>query len=44
MKHHPLNKGLQGMRITDAKHISFCPAYQGPRGLGCETTVQQEPC
>lgn len=44
MKRHPLNKGLQGMHLTDAQHISSCPAYQGSRGLECETTVQKEPC
>lgn len=42
MKHPPLNKGLQGMHLTDAPHSSSCPAYQGLRGLECETTVQKK--
>lgn len=43
MKHHHLNKEIQGMHLTDAQRISSCPAYQDPRALECETSVQKEP-
>lgn len=43
MKHHPLNKELQGTCLIDAQHISSCPAHQAPCGLECETIVQKEP-
>lgn len=42
MKHHHLNKELQGMQLTDAQCISSCLAYQDPRALECETSIQKE--
>lgn len=42
MKHHHLNKGLQGMHLTDAQYISSCLVYQDSRALECETSIQKE--